>query len=148
MEVIHLPGYTEEEKVKIALRYLLPKQREEHGLDKNKRLTLSENAVKGVIREYTREAGVRNLERSLAAICRKAAREIVQGDKKQVRVTPRNLRRYLGIPRFRYGIAGQEDEVGVVTGLAWTKVGGDILSIEVSIVPGKGKLTLTDNWAM
>ena len=143
MEVIHLPGYTEEEKVKIALRYLLPKQREEHGLDKNKRLTLSENAVKGVIREYTREAGVRNLERSLAAICRKAAREIVQGDKKQVRVTPRNLRRYLGIPRFRYGIAGQEDEVGVVTGLAWTKVGGDILSIEVSIVPGKGKLTLT-----
>ncbi len=143
MEVIHLPGYTEEEKVKIALRYLLPKQRKEHGLDNNKRLTLSENAVKRVIREYTREAGVRNLERSLAAICRKAAREIVQRDKKRVRVTPRNLRRYLGIPRFRYGIAGQEDEVGLATGLAWTKVGGNILSIEVSVVPGKGKLTLT-----
>jgi ATP-dependent Lon protease len=142
MEVIHLPGYTEEEKINIGMRYLLPKQRQEHGLQK-KQMTLSENALKKVIREYTREAGVRNLERSLAAICRKAAREIVQERVQRVRVTHRNLKRYLGIPRFRYGIAGQEDEVGVATGLAWTEVGGDVLSIEVSIVPGKGKLTLT-----
>jgi len=142
MEVIHLPGYTEEEKINIGMRYLLPKQRQEHGL-KKEQLSLSENAVKIIIREYTREAGVRNLERSLAAICRKAAREIVQDGARRVRVTHRNLKRYLGIPRYRYGIAGQEDEVGVATGLAWTEVGGDVLAIEVSVVPGKGKLTLT-----
>lgn len=142
MEVIHLPGYTEEEKINIGMRYLLPKQRQEHGL-KKEQLSISENAVKKVIREYTREAGVRNLERSLAAICRKAAREIVQEGAQRVRVTHRNLKRFLGIPRFRYGVAGQENEVGVATGLAWTEVGGDVLAIEVSVVPGKGKLTLT-----
>ena len=140
MEVIHLPGYTEEEKINIGMRYLLPKQRQEHGL-KKEQLSISENAVKKVIREYTREAGVRNLERSLAAICRKAAREIVQEGAQRVRVTHRNLKRFLGIPRFRYGVAGQENEVGVATGLAWTEVGGDVLAIEVSVVPGKGKLT-------
>jgi ATP-dependent Lon protease len=142
MEVIHLPGYTEEEKVNIAARYLAPKQKEEHGLSK-KQLTLTENTYKQIIREYTREAGVRNLERSLATICRKAAREIIQSGSKQVKVTPRNLKRYLGVARFRYGVAGQVDEVGVATGLAWTEVGGDVLSVEVSVVPGKGKLNLT-----
>lgn len=142
MEVIHLPGYTEEEKVAIALRFLLPRQLEEHGLQE-KQLQLSANTVRTIIREHTREAGVRNLERSLATLCRKAAREIVKDANRQVRVSSRNLKKYLGLPRYRYGVAGEENEVGVATGLAWTEAGGEILSIESTIVSGKGKLTLT-----
>lgn len=142
MEVISLPGYTEEEKLHIGRSFLQPKQLKEHGL-KPQQLTLSDNTIKGIIREYTREAGVRNLERSIAALCRKGAREIVQGRKQKIHITSRNLNVYLGSPRFRFGTAQKKDEVGVATGLAWTEVGGDVLSIEVSIMGGKGRLTLT-----
>lgn len=142
MEVIHVPGYTEEEKVNIAVQYLIPKQIKEHGL-KPDQLVISENTVRKLIREYTRESGVRSLERQIASICRKAAKEIVRGSVKQVKSTVQNLENFLGIPRFRYGVAEKQDEIGVVTGLAWTEVGGDTLVVEVTVVPGKGKLTLT-----
>ncbi len=142
MEVIHIPGYTEIEKLHIAKNHLLPKQLEAHGLTKEK-MGLSDETILKVIREYTREAGVRNLERQIGTLCRKAARQIVAGEKKRVVITVRNLHIYLGPSKFRYGLAEQEDQVGVVTGLAWTEAGGDTLSIEVSLAPGKGKLTLT-----
>lgn len=142
MEVIYISGYTEEEKVNIAMRYLVPKQLKEHGL-KEKMLVISENTVRKIIREYTREAGVRNLERQIAAVCRKAAKEIVQGKTKHAKATIQNLEHYLGIPRFRYGTAEKEDEVGIATGLAWTETGGDVLAIEVTAMKGTGKLTLT-----
>ncbi|WP_238455511.1 endopeptidase La [Desulfolucanica intricata] len=143
MEVIQISGYTEEEKVQIALRHLLPKQLKEHGL-KEEQLQVSENTIRKIIREYTRESGVRNLEREIASVCRKAARQIVSDKKiKKVRVTVQNLEQHLGIPRFRYGVAEQEDQIGVATGLAWTEVGGDTLAIEITTYPGKGHLTLT-----
>ncbi|MEW5761602.1 MAG: endopeptidase La [Bacillota bacterium] len=142
MEVIYISGYTEEEKVQIAVRHLIPKQLKEHGLAK-KTLMISENAVRRIIREYTRESGVRNLEREIATICRKTAKEIVANKAREVRVSQRNLERFLGIPRFRYGVAEKEDEVGVATGLAWTETGGDTLAIEVAVCRGKGALTLT-----
>lgn len=142
MEVIRLPGYTEEEKLHIGRSFLGPKQLRAHGLTP-KQLTLSDNTIRGIIRGYTREAGVRNLERTLAALCRKGARQIVQGGKDKIHITARNLRMYLGSPRFRFGQAQQKDEVGVATGLAWTEAGGDVLNIEVSIMSGKGRLTLT-----
>jgi ATP-dependent Lon protease len=142
MELIHISGYTEEEKMHIAQRYLLPKQLKEHGL-KEDQLDISNNTILSVIRHYTREAGVRNLERELAAICRKAAKIIAEGSQKAVTVTSRNLDKFLGIPRYRYGISEKENMVGVVTGLAWTEVGGDILNIEVSVLKGTGKLLLT-----
>ena len=115
MEVIYLPGYTEYEKLQIAIRHLVPKQLNEHGLDK-KQLEISENALRRIIREYTREAGVRNLERQLATICRKAAREIVAGNTEKVFVTAKTVEKWLGIPRFRFGVADEEDQVGVATG--------------------------------
>ncbi|WP_243270007.1 endopeptidase La [Thermanaerosceptrum fracticalcis] len=142
MELIHISGYTEEEKMHIAQRYLLPKQLKEHGL-KEDQLDISNNTILSVIRHYTREAGVRNLERELAAICRKAAKIIAEGSQKAVTVTSRNLDKFLGIPRYRYGISEKENMIGVVTGLAWTEVGGDILNIEVSVLKGTGKLLLT-----
>jgi len=142
MEVIYLSGYTEEEKVNIAIRYLIPKQLKEHGLTE-KMLSMSENTVRKIIREYTREAGVRNLERQIATICRKAAKDIVQGKAKQIKASIQNLEQSLGIPRFRYGVAEKEDEVGIATGLAWTEVGGDVMAIEVTSMKGSGKLTLT-----
>ncbi len=142
MEVIYLSGYTEEEKVKIAQRYLLPKQVKEHAL-KPEQLVVTESVIRKIIREYTREAGVRNLERQMAGLCRKAARQIVQNDKKKIRVSIQNLEQFLGIPRFRYGVAEKEDDVGIVTGLAWTETGGDVLAVEVSVMKGTGKLTLT-----
>ncbi|MFO7951956.1 MAG: endopeptidase La [Bacillota bacterium] len=142
MEVIHIPGYTEEDKVEIARQYLIPKQLEENGLI-SKNLVISEGAVRHIIREHTREAGVRNLERSISAICRKVAREVVKEKKKKVRVSRQNLQKYLGVPRYRYGAAEKHDEVGIATGLAWTESGGDLLSIEVTLMKGKGKMTLT-----
>jgi ATP-dependent Lon protease len=142
MELITLSGYTELEKQKIVSRHLLPKQLQAHGLTKEQ-LSISEEAILKVIREYTREAGVRNLERQIGTICRKAAKMIVMGEKKKVSVTAKNLESFLGPQRFHYGVIEQEDQVGIVTGLAWTEVGGDILSVEVTVVPGKGKLTLT-----
>jgi ATP-dependent Lon protease len=142
MELIHIPGYTEEDKVEIARQYLVPKQLKEHGLSE-KTLEISEGTLRRIIREYTREAGVRNLERSISAICRKVAREVVKNRDKHIRLTRQNLHKYLGVPRYRYGAAEKEDEIGVATGLAWTESGGDLLSIEVTLMKGKGKMTLT-----
>ncbi|WP_139490222.1 endopeptidase La [Brevibacillus dissolubilis] len=142
METISISGYTEVEKLHIMQDYLLPKQMEDHGLGKDK-LQVSEDALQKVIRQYTREAGVRNLNREAANICRKAAKIIVSGEKKKVVITPNTVESLLGKPRYRYGLAEKEDQVGAVTGLAWTSVGGDTLNIEVSVFPGKGKLTLT-----
>lgn len=142
METIYIPGYTEEEKVKIAERYLLPKQMKEHGLSKEN-LAISEKTLRKIIRQYTREAGVRNLERQIASVCRKTAKEVVRDKKKRSMVTVQNLDKYLGIPRYRFGLAEKEDETGVATGLAWTEAGGDTLVIEVTLMKGKGKLMLT-----
>jgi ATP-dependent Lon protease len=142
MELIHIPGYTEEDKVEIARQYLIPKQLQEHGL-KDENLEITEGAVRRIVREYTREAGVRSLERSISAICRKVAREVVKDRKKHIKMTRQNLQKYLGIPRYRYGSAEKEDEIGVATGLAWTESGGDLLSIEITLMKGKGKMTLT-----
>ncbi len=142
MEVIRIPGYTEEEKLQIALRHLIPKQLKEHGLKKH-HLQISENAIRGIIRQYTREAGVRNLEREIAAICRKTAREVVKDKNYQVKVSAAKLPAFLGIPRYHYGTIEKENEIGVATGLAWTEVGGEVLSVEVSVLKGKGNITLT-----
>jgi len=142
MEIIYIPGYTEEEKLQIAMRHLVPKQIKEHGMD-DKMIQISEKAVRRVVREYTRESGVRNLERNIASLCRKAAKQIVAGKTKRVRVNVQKLEQFLGKPRFRYGTAEQEDQIGITTGLAWTEVGGDTLQVEVTIYKGKGKLTLT-----
>jgi ATP-dependent Lon protease len=143
MEVIRIPGYTEDEKINIAMRYLLPKQIDSNGL-KEGELSLSENAMRDIVRYYTREAGVRNLEREVSKICRKVVKELVLHEKgKKISVTPRNLEKYLGVKRFRYGLAEEYDQVGQVTGLAWTEVGGELLTIESTMVPGKGKMIHT-----
>jgi ATP-dependent Lon protease len=142
MELISIAGYTEVEKQHIAKEHLLPKQLKENGLTKGD-LQIREEALLKLIRRYTREAGVRGLERQLAKVCRKAARVIISGDKKRVIVTENNLEEFLGKPTYRYGLMEQEDQIGAATGLAYTAAGGDILSIEVSHYPGKGKLTLT-----
>lgn len=142
MEVIEISGYTEEEKVKIAQQYLLPKQKKEHGL-KEDNLQISEQTIRDVINYYTRESGVRNLERQLAALCRKTAKRIVEGKTKIVRINTKNLENYLGLKRYRYDKAQQKNEVGIATGLAWTSVGGDTLFIEVTTMKGTGKLVLT-----
>jgi ATP-dependent Lon protease len=143
MEVIRIPGYTEDEKINIAMRYLLPKQIENNGLEPEE-ISVSENAIRDIVRYYTREAGVRNLEREISKICRKVVKELVLRSKgKKVSVTPRNLEKYLGVKRFRYGRAEEYDQVGQVTGLAWTEVGGELLTIESAIVPGKGKMIHT-----
>ncbi|MDW7739981.1 MAG: endopeptidase La [Bacillota bacterium] len=142
MELIYIPGYTEEDKVQIAKRHLIPKLLEEHGL-KVENLELSEEAVRKLIREYTREAGVRNLERSISTICRKVAREVAKDREKRIKLTRQNIQKYLGVPRYRYGSAEKEDEVGVATGLAWTETGGDLLSIEITLMKGKGNMILT-----
>lgn len=142
MEVIKFPGYTKEEKIKIAQKFLVPKQVKENGLNSDK-LVISEQALNLIIRDYTLEAGVRNLEREIANVCRKVAKELAsEKGRKAVKITAKNLHRYLGIPKYHREKPGQ-NEVGVATGLAWTEVGGDILSIEVSIMKGKGSLTLT-----
>ncbi len=142
MEVIRIEGYTEAEKVEIARRYLLPRQLNEHGL-RPEQLTIPDETLRALIRGYTREAGVRNLERELGAICRKVARRVAQGQTEPVVVTPDQLHEFLGPLRYRYDIAEQGDEVGVATGLAWTEAGGDVLFVEASVVPGKGNVTLT-----
>ena len=143
MEVIRISGYTEDEKVNIAERYLIPKQITDHGL-KKKELVIQKAATRDIVRYYTREAGVRNLEREVAKICRKVVKEILLKDVgKQVTVTPKRLDHYLGVKRFRYGLADDYDQVGQVTGLAWTEVGGELLRIESALVPGKGRLTQT-----
>jgi ATP-dependent Lon protease len=142
MELINLSGYTEDEKVEIAKRHLLPKQRTEHGLTEQN-LEVSENVLRTIVREYTREAGVRNLERQMATLCRKAAREVAKGETSLVRVTVQNLHHYLGQPRYQWGKKEKEDQVGVATGMVYTELGGDVMPIEVSLLKGKGSLILT-----
>jgi ATP-dependent Lon protease len=142
MEVIHVSGYTEEEKLHIAIDYLLPKQIKEHSLS-DENVIVTETAMRAVVNGYTREAGVRSLEREIAKIIRKCATQIVENNKKTIRITTVNLKKYLGIAKYRYDLINQKNEIGVVTGLAWTSVGGDTLFIEVSLMPGTGKLELT-----
>ncbi len=142
MEVISIAGYTEEEKLEIAKQHLLPKQVKGHGL-KSGEFEVSDEAIRDVIRLYTREAGVRNLEREMAKLCRKAVTEIVKGNSETISVTPDTLEDMLGVKRFKYGLAEESDQVGVTTGLAWTEVGGDLLSIEALRLPGKGRMKTT-----
>ncbi len=142
MEIIRLSGYTEDEKVAIAKRHLIKKQMEAHGLKKDE-FAISDDALRDLTRYYTREAGVRNLERELANLSRKATKEIILRKLKKVTITQRNLKKFAGIQKYRYGEAEREDMVGITTGLAWTEVGGDILSIEAVIMPGKGAISLT-----
>ena len=142
MEIIQLSGYTEDEKVQIAQRHLIKKQFDLAGL-KSDELNISEEALRHLIRHYTRESGVRNLEREIANIARKAVKEIQVDNVKKITITAKNLKKYAGIQKYHYGIAECEDQIGTTTGLAWTEVGGDILSIEAVTMPGKGKITLT-----
>ena len=142
MEVINISGYTEEEKLNIASRYLIPKQLKEHGIQENN-LTISDKTISNIINYYTRESGVRSLERQLATVCRKAGRKIIETKSKRVRVTEGNLNKFLGVQRYHYDKVKNNDEVGIVTGLAWTSVGGVTLSIEVTPMSGTGKLVLT-----
>jgi ATP-dependent Lon protease len=142
MEVITISGYTEDEKVEIARQHLVAKQEKGHGLKKGE-FELTEAALRDIIRHYTREAGVRNLEREIAKLCRKAITQIVKGEVEKVVATPENLDDYLGVRRFKYGLAERTDQVGVATGLAWTEVGGDLLSIEALKLPGKGRMKTT-----
>ena len=142
MEIIRIPGYTEDEKLEIAKRHLIPKQIENHGL-KDGEWTISDTALRNLIRLYTREAGVRSLERELANLTRKAVRDIVSGKTEKVHVTQKNLSKYAGVEKHRFGEAEGEPQIGVVTGLAWTEVGGELLTIESVIVPGKGRMTPT-----
>ncbi|MGY4750722.1 endopeptidase La [Pannonibacter sp. Q-1] len=144
MEIIRIAGYTEDEKLEIARRHLLPKSEKDHGL-KDGEFSVSEEALRFVIRRYTREAGVRNLERELATLARKAVKDILMTGVKTVAVDEELVEKYLGVPRYRYGQAELEDQVGVVTGLAWTEVGGELLTIEGVMMPGKGKMTVTGN---
>jgi ATP-dependent Lon protease len=142
MEVIRIAGYTEDEKVEIAKTHLLPQIIEEHGLRKGE-FEISEEGIRKLIRNYSREAGVRGLKRELASLARKATTEIVKGERETVSLTPDNLGEYAGVERFRFGLAEVEDQVGVVTGLAWTEVGGELLTIEGVMLPGKGRMTTT-----
>lgn len=142
MEVIRLPGYTEDEKINIATRYLTPKQITANGLKKTE-LEIDTQAIRDIIRYYTREAGVRSLERQIAKICRKVVKEHAQAKNVAVKVTPESLEHLLGVRKFRYGLAEQQDQIGQVTGLAWTQVGGELLTIEAAVVPGKGHLIKT-----
>lgn len=144
MEVIRIPGYTENEKIEIASRYLVPKQMDNAGLRKNE-LKLSENALRGIVRYYTRESGVRNLEREIAKICRKTVKQqlLAKKEKQTIKVDAKNLEKFLGVQRFDYGKAGESNKVGQVTGLAWTSVGGELLTIESAIMDGKGKTSFT-----
>jgi len=143
MEVIRIAGYTEPEKINIAKRFLTVKQRKSHGLSE-KNLRFSDGAIRGIIQLYTREAGVRNLERQIASICRKVAKRVIrEGRGSQSRVTTRSVEKYLGIPKYRYGKGEEEDQIGTVNGLAWTEAGGELLVTEATVMPGKGNLIIT-----
>ena len=142
MEIIRLSGYTEDEKVTIAKHHLINKQLKSHGLKKSE-WSISDDALRDLVRLYTREAGVRNLERELANLARKAVKELATKRRKSIRVTRRNLDKFAGVPRYRFGEMESEDLVGVTTGLAWTEVGGELLSIEALLMPGKGNVSHT-----
>ncbi|MBI2981351.1 MAG: endopeptidase La, partial [Deltaproteobacteria bacterium] len=143
MEIIRLAGYTEVEKLHIAKKYLLKKELDTHGLAPEN-LEMSDAILKLIIRRYTKEAGVRNLEREIATVCRKVAKEIaMKGRDKKIRTTPHLVKEYLGVPKFRFGIMEEKDQIGTANGLAWTEVGGELLTTEVTVMPGKGQLTVT-----
>nr|WP_321468640.1 endopeptidase La [uncultured Desulfobulbus sp.] len=144
MEIIHLTGYTEEEKLHIGLDFLLPKQLEANGFSPDE-IVINDKAILEIVRRYTREAGVRGLERTIASVCRKVARERLKNKepKKKYRISPQAVEKYLGVPKYRYGLAEARDEIGLTTGMAWTEVGGELLQIESTIMPGNGKLTIT-----
>jgi ATP-dependent Lon protease len=142
MEIIPLAGYTEDEKTEIAKRHLLDKAVKNHGLRKGE-FELTDSALTGIVRYYTREAGVRNLEREIAKLSRKSVTKIVKNEEKKIKVTIDNLEDFLGVKKFRFGLAEQDDQIGVVTGLAWTSVGGDLLHIEALKLPGKGRMKTT-----
>ncbi|WP_409560616.1 endopeptidase La [Hyphomicrobium sp. B1] len=144
MEIIRLAGYTEDEKLEIAKRHLIPEQYAAHGLEQGE-WTVEDDALKEVIRRYTREAGVRSLEREIAKLARKAVKEILTSSKTSIVVTAENVHDFLGVPKYRFGEAELEDQVGIVTGLAWTEVGGELLTIEGVMMPGKGRMTVTGN---
>jgi ATP-dependent Lon protease len=143
MEVIQVPSYTEEEKINIASHYLVPKQKKNNGIKENE-ADITDDALRGIVRYYTREAGVRNLEREISKICRKVVKNILLATEKEgIKIVSDTLDKYLGVRRFRYGMAEQHNQIGQVTGLAWTEVGGELLTIEAAVVPGKGKSTYT-----
>jgi len=144
MEIIRIAGYTENEKVEIARKHLIPNALSKHGLD-SKEWSIDDDALLLMIRRYTREAGVRNLERELSTLARKAVKELMISKKKSVKVTEKTLEDFLGVPKYRFGEIDDEDQVGIVTGLAWTDVGGELLTIEGVMMPGKGKMTVTGN---
>src|SRR5213078_3880286 len=144
MEIIRIAGYTENEKVEIARKHLIPNAISKHGLD-SKEWSIDDDALLLMIRRYTREAGVRNLERELSTLARKAVKELMISKKKSVKVTEKSLEEFLGVPKYRYGEIESEPQVGIVTGLAWTDVGGELLTIEGVMMPGKGKMTVTGN---
>src|ERR1700678_1361375 len=144
MEIIRIAGYTENEKVEIARKHLIPNAIAKHGLD-SKEWSIDDDALLLMIRRYTREAGVRNLERELSTLARKAVKELMISKKKSVKVTEKSLEEFLGVPKFRYGEIESDDQVGIVTGLAWTDVGGELLTIEGVMMPGKGRMTVTGN---
>jgi len=144
MEIIRIAGYTEDEKVEIAHKHLIPHAIAKHGLD-DKEWAIDDEALLTIIRRYTREAGVRNLERELSTLIRKAVKELIMSRKKSARVEANNLVDYLGVPKYRYGEVEDKDQVGIVTGLAWTDVGGELLTIEAAMMPGKGRMTVTGN---
>ena len=142
MEIIEIPGYSEEEKLGIAQRYLIPRQLTEHGISEE-HLRIAEPTLHQIISHYTREAGVRNLEREIANVMRKVAKQVAEGNIRRYTVTPNNLHKYLGVPKYVPDQEQEKDEVGVATGLAWTESGGDVLYVEASAIKGKGQLTLT-----
>jgi ATP-dependent Lon protease len=144
MEIIRIEGYTEEEKLNIARRYLIDKQLEAHGLKENQ-IRFTDGAIYEIVRCYTREAGVRNLEREIATVCRKVAREVVKASKKdkQYNIQEGQIKKFLGVQRYHHGVREQESRAGLVTGLAWTEFGGELLTIETAVLPGQGKLTVT-----
>ena len=143
MEIIHIPGYTEDEKFQIAKKFLVPKQQEDHGL-KLENLKIMDSGILSLIRRYTREAGVRTLEREISTLCRKVAKRVVKkGLDHSVKISENNIQTFLGIPKFKFGEIEEDDQIGICTGLAWTEVGGEILTVEVSMVPGKGNFTVT-----
>src|SRR4051794_39816282 len=144
MEIIRIAGHNENEKVEIARKHLIPNAISKHGLD-SKEWSIDDEALLLMIRRYTREAGVRNLERELSTLARKAVKELMISKKKSVKVTEKNLEEFLGVPKFRYGEIESDDQIGIVTGLAWTDVGGELLTIEGVMMPGKGKMTVTGN---
>src|SRR5437016_3258397 len=144
MEIIRIAGYTEDEKVEIARKHLIPNAVAKHGLGA-KEWTIEEEALLTLIRRYTREAGVRNLERELSTLIRKAVKELIISKKKSVKASADNLADYLGVPKYRYGEVEDKDQIGIATGLAWTDVGGELLTIEAAMMPGKGRMTVTGN---